>query len=166
MCRARLQLNSLTLAVLKANRDGTARPLRQRGTLCCQKLKGEKQGHGHRCGVWLKINPPKLCLWGWNILSRKKCERYLLYGYFDIDASAGKVILTDIFGTNRPTYTFKESVNIIYTIKFITSCGSALKVLCVFCPPHANVDPAHFLPPDWLVVAVVHRDASYLHKAI
>jgi len=44
---AGLLLNTLTLPVLKANRDGTAQPLREEPFSA--RNSREKQGNGHRC---------------------------------------------------------------------------------------------------------------------
>lgn len=76
LSHARLELNSLTLPVLKANRDRTAWPLTEReskGNLFLPETQGKKEGHGHRCGVAFKHsqNKPPDSAYGFQKLAAK-----------------------------------------------------------------------------------------------
>lgn len=77
LSHARLELNSLTLLVLKANRDRTARPLTEsesKGNFFLPETRGKKkEGHGHRCGVAFKHsqNKPPDSAYGFQKLAAK-----------------------------------------------------------------------------------------------
>lgn len=76
LSHARLELNSLTLLVLKANRDRTARPLTEsesKGNFFLPETRGKKEGHGHRCGVAFKHsqNKPLDSAYGFQKLAAK-----------------------------------------------------------------------------------------------
>lgn len=76
LSHARLELNSLTLLVLKANRDRTARPLTEsesKGNFFLPETRGKKEGHGHRYGVAFKHsqNKPPDSAYGFQKLAAK-----------------------------------------------------------------------------------------------